>query len=406
MKFVRSFYHYTLAWLASVMCGNPSREIFVLGITGTKGKSSVVELVGTILGAAGKKVALLSSVRTKYGDEIRTNTSGMTMPGRFAVQRFLREAVEKGCSYAVIEVTSQGVVQHRHRFIDFDAAMLTNLEPEHIEAHGSFENYRAAKIGFFEYVARRSKKSRKYFFINENAKSSALFCEAADDAGEIIMYGGREISAIKTKSDITHFNAENIAAAIAFARSQGVPWDTLQHAIDNFKGVPGRFEFVQQAPFAVIVDYAHTPDSLEKVYRSVREILNKKNAKPKGRIIAVLGGAGGGRDIWKRPVMGGIAAKYCDTVILSNEDPFDEDPDAIIGQIAAGIPATEREKIFRIPDRTEAIRKAIRLAKKGDAVVLTGKGSELSIRIAGGKKIPWNERGVAEQVLAGERMAG
>lgn len=152
MKFVTRFkgiYHFFFAWFGNIICGFPSRKIFVLGVTGTKGKSTVLELISSILEAAGYKTALLSSNRFKIGAESEKNLTSTTMPGRFFIQKFLKKAVKENCNYVLMEITSQGILQYRHRFIDFDAALWTNLQPEHIEAHGSFEAYRQAKVRFF-----------------------------------------------------------------------------------------------------------------------------------------------------------------------------------------------------------------------------------------------------------------
>ena len=162
-SFLLDFYYYSVAFLGALFFGFPSRRIFVLGVTGTKGKSTVLELINVILEAAGKKTALLSSIRIKIGKQSQKNYIGNTMPGRAFIQRFLRQAVKAGCDYALIEVTSQGVLQHRHRFIKWDAALFTNLAPEHIEAHGSFENYRGTKISFFTHIGLYSEKKFKQF---------------------------------------------------------------------------------------------------------------------------------------------------------------------------------------------------------------------------------------------------
>lgn len=398
MNRLRPFYHYFLSWLGNLIYRNPSKEIFVLGVTGTKGKSTTLEIISAILETAGKKTALLSSIRKKIGKESKMSCSGMTMPGRFEIKKFLREAADKGCDYALLEVTSQGVIQHRHCFIDFDAAILTNLEPEHIESHGSFENYRSAKADFFRYVAESSKKSEKWFFINSEAKDKNYFLEATEGKNHIILYSRKDMENLNLKTKLLgDFNKENIAAAIAFARSQNISWDVIKTAVENFEGVPGRFEFVQKDPFSVIVDYAHTPDSLEKVYKSVRNLIGNK------KMVCVLGAAGGGRDVWKRPVMGKIASQYCDEIILTNEDPFDEDPAGIINQIESGMPKGKpTEKLL---DRKEAIYRAVKKAEKGGAVVITGKGCEPFIRVKGGKKIPWSEKGVVLEFLAKFRGA-
>ncbi len=402
----KSAYHYLLAWFGTLIYGFPSRKIFVLGVTGTKGKSTTIELINAILESAGKKTALISSIRFKVAGETIKNMSGMSMPGRLALQKFLWKAVRAGCQYALVEVTSQGIVQHRHRFIDFDAALFTNLHPEHIEAHGSFEKYRDAKVSFFEDVAEYSKKPKKIFFINEADKSAEHFAAAADENVKVVYFsretfirrelgGGQESIGDWLSSN---FNLENAAAASAFAESQGLGWPEIKKALQNFTGAPGRLEYVQRAPFAVVIDYAHTPDSLEKVYEKLASDLSRN-----GKLICVLGAAGGGRDKWKRPAMGRVASEYCDEVILTNEDPYDERPESIINEIAAGFsePGSPKKEYLKIIDRREAIAKAITLAKKGDVVIITGKGSEDWIHVSGGKKIPWSEKKVVEEILQG-----
>jgi len=327
----------------------------------------------------------------------------MTMPGRFYIQRFLAEAVKRGCEYALVEVTSQGVLQHRHRFIDFNAALITNLESEHIEAHGSFENYREAKLKFFTYAARHSKKKSKFFFVNSGMQSSELFAKAAIGYGYYMPYNRKDVEKLKIKTKlIGAFNQENIAAAIAVARSRNIDWETIKGALENFDGVPGRLEFVQKFPFSVIIDYAHTPDSLEKVYQTLKKkMIRRKNQ----RLICVFGAAGGGRDVWKRPVMGQIAARYCDEIILTNEDPFDDDPQEIINQIAQGIKnAAEPKKYKAIIDRKEATKAAIKMAKHNDTVIITGKGCEPYMRVAKGKKIRWDERALVSKILNHEKI--
>lgn len=399
MKKLYSTYHFLLAWLGNIIYNNPSRDIYVLGVTGTKGKSTVVEMINAIMEAAGKRTAIVSSVRFKVGSERRENRTGMTMPGRFFIQKFLREAVDKDCQYAFIEVTSQGISQFRDRFINFDAGLITNLHPEHIEAHGSFENYRGSKLSFFNHIGLYSQKKYKQFFINTGAKDYEMFADAASDLGKIVFYNKKDLEKMKWRIKLLgDFNLENIAAAVAFCRSQNVDWDIIKNVIENFDGVPGRLEFVQKDPFSIIIDYAHTPDSLEKVYQAVKKNIGSKRSK--GRMICVLGCAGGGRDSWKRPVMGEIASKYCDEIILTNEDPFDDDPEMIIEQIAKGIKNSSYNKKFKnIIDRKDAIRQAIKMAKKNDVVIVTGKGSEPYMRLEKGKKISWSERDVIRGII-------
>lgn len=416
---LRSFYHWLLAFLGTIIFWFPSRYLVVVGVTGTKGKSTVVELMSAILEASGKRTSILSSIRRKVGSKEAPNVSGNTMPGRFSIQKFLREAVRAGSEYALIETTSQGIMQHRHRFIEWDAAVFINLTPEHIESHGSFEAYRDAKVEFFRSLA-KSKKPKKLFFVNEDDDNHHYFEDSVKnlpDSKLIFFSRSRFIKEelgghydVRSKKGgqvvadwlLADFNLENAAAAVAFARSQGVGWQDIKRALDNFRGVPGRLEFVQKTPFAVIVDYAHTPDSLEKIYKTLQpEALHPHAA---GEMICVLGAAGGGRDKWKRPEMGRIAATYCDKIVLTTEDPYNEDPGEIVKQIENGFLKAEKararpQNYWSILERRAAIQKAFSLAKKGDVVILTGKGSEQWIHIENGKKLPWNERKVAEEEL-------
>ncbi|MBI4119675.1 MAG: UDP-N-acetylmuramyl-tripeptide synthetase [Parcubacteria group bacterium] len=400
-------YHFALAFLGSLLYRFPARSIFVLGVTGTKGKSTVLELINAILEEAGKSTALLSSVRIKVGSDNVKNMTSTTMPGRFFIQRFLRRAVNAGCQYALIEVTSEGILRFRHRFISFDAALITNLHPEHVEAHGSFENYRQAKVDFFSCVA-ASKKKPKYFFVNEEDLSKDYFVAAAQNAGEITFFGREQFIeneigaryALQSRSGNrlvgdwlrADFNLENAAAAVAFAQSQGIDWPVIERALNKFKGLPGRLEFIQKQPFTVVIDYAHTPDSLEKVYKNLKSRMPSRR-----RFICVLGAAGGGRDKWKRPVMGKIASKYCSETVLTNEDPYDEDPNKILEDIEGGFPGAVNYR--KILDRKEAIRAAITSARRGDMVVITGKGSEVWMRVAEGKKLPWDEKKIVLAAL-------
>ncbi len=412
MIFFKNIYHFLIAFFGAVICGFPSRKLFVLGVTGTKGKSSVVELIGAILEEAGKKTALISSVHVDIAGEDFKNPTSMTMPGRAYLQRFLRKAVGAGCEYAILEVTSQGVSQYRHRFIDFDAAMIINIHPEHIEAHGGFEAYRAAKIKFFQDMD-KSRKSRKSFFINEMMAGKEFFEQAAADKGDVSYFSREDfinqelknhynLDSLEAKKMISgwlqsDFNLENAAAAVVFAKSQGIDEAVIFRALEKFKGVPGRMEYVRRAPFEVVVDYAHTPDSLRAVYRNLSDNHEKK-------LICVLGSAGGGRDKWKRPKMGEAAAEYCSQIILTNEDPYDESPQSIIDEIEKGVRGYSGKDggattVFKILDRREAIKKAISLAREKEVVILTGKGSEGWIHFERGRKISWNERGVAEEML-------
>jgi len=401
--FLLGFYHYSLALISAFLYGFPSRKMTIIGVTGTSGKSTVVELTAKILEEAGFKTASLSSIKFKVRDKEWENKLKMTMPGRMKLQRFLRQAVKVGCEYAVLEVTSEGIKQFRHKFIDFDVAVLTNLSPEHIEAHGGFEKYREAKAKLFQ-------QTKKIHIINADDKNAEYFLKipAKQIYGfgiknhelrikNINIIGAKKINLKENSSSfiihnslfiiplIGRFNIYNALAAISVALSQGISLEVCQRALEKVKGISGRMEVVIKKPFTVVVDYAHTPEALEKVYKTI-----VKNNK---RMICVLGACGGGRDKWKRPVLGKIAAQYCQEIIVTNEDPYDEDPMEIIEQVAGD---TNAKKIL---DRKQAIKQALKLARPCDTVIITGKGSEPWMCVKGGKKIPWSDRQIVLDFL-------
>jgi len=400
-KFLQPYYHWLMAFLSALIYRFPSRKIFALGITGTKGKTSTIEIINAIMEEAGYKIALSSSLRFKIDKESQRNEYKMTMPGRFFMQKFLRKAVKEKCQYALLEMTSEGVVQYRHKFIKLNALIFTNLAPEHIESHGSFENYRTAKLQLFKSLE-KSKVKRKIIIVNEDDPNASHFLNF--NIPEKIKYGRKdiadydlekdgltfEINNVKINSKLSgKFNLYNILAAIAFAKSQNIGLETIKSALEKFSGIEGRMEEINLPTgglkFKIIVDYAHTPDSLEKVYETFQS----------SRKICVLGSCGGGRDKWKRPEMGKIASKHCDKIILTNEDPYDEDPVQIVRDIKKGM-STDAEIIM---DRREAIKKALQDAQIGDTVIITGKGAEPWMMGPKDTKIKWDDREVVREEL-------
>ncbi len=409
MKRLRPPYHYALAYLGDLWYKHPSRDITVIGITGTKGKSTVTELVTKILEADGNKVASLSTIQFTIGDTTERNLHKMTMPGRFFVHHFLRRAVDAGCTYAVVEMTSEGAAQFRHKFIQMNALVFTNLTPEHIESHGSFENYKKAKLMLAQQLAESAKQPR-YIVANADDEHGADFMNIdveeklpyrlsdlklytlQKDGISLIFQDGDEEATIRVPI-VGLFNVYNTLAAITLTRALGVQLRTIESALRHLPPVKGRveqFTTPKSAPKQVtaVVDYAHTPDSLEKLYEAFKE----------QRKIAVLGNTGGGRDTWKRPEMAAIAAEHCERVILTNEDPYDEDPRQIVEDMMKGI--TDPSKAAIIMDRRLAIRTALEQAEDGMYVIVSGKGTDPYIMGPHNTRQPWSDAEVVQKELA------
>ncbi len=408
LNFVRPPYHYAMAWLGSLWYRHPSRELTVIAVTGTKGKSTTVELIAAILEGAGKKVASLSTIQFKIGSEARPNLYKMTTPGRFFVQRFLRLSVEAGCTHAVIEMTSEAARQYRHKFIELDALVFTNLSPEHIESHGSFEKYKAAKLEIGKQLERSVKRPRyavanlddehgKDFLnlkvekkLSYGLSSLKLHTLHRDGVGLIFKDGGEEVT-IRVPL-VGLFNVYNALASITVSRALGVSLSSIEKTLRNLPPVRGRVQHFESPKGAkkrvtAIVDYAHTPDSLEKLYLAFKDV-------PK---VCVLGNTGGGRDTWKRPEMAKIAERYCDRIILTDEDPYDEDPRKIVEEMAKGI--EDKSKLEIIMDRRTAIQTALENAVDGGYVLISGKGTDPYIMGPRNSRLPWSDAKVVEEEL-------
>jgi UDP-N-acetylmuramoyl-L-alanyl-D-glutamate--2,6-diaminopimelate ligase len=396
-------YHYSWALFSALYYRFPSKRIKVIGVTGTNGKSTTVKLISKILNEADKKVGVVSSIDFELDGKREKNTLKMTMPGRGFLQKFLRRAVNQNCEVVVLEVTSEGIKQFRHKFINFDIALVTNLAPEHIESHGSFEAYKKAKGKLFLeakkiHILNNDDQYRDYFnsFTAEKKHGYGLKEENTDFStfthGEQVKIEEDGIKFSVNNKDFKinlsgKFNVYNSLAAISVAEELGIDLKTASKALKKVKAVPGRMEKIINEPFTVYLDYAFTPNALRQVYKSLKE-----KEKPK-KLIAVLGACGGGRDKWKRPVLGEIASNFANQVIITNEDPYDEDPEQIIREVAAGC----QNKPIQITDRREAINKALELAEKGDLVVITGKGAESWIQVKNEKKIPWSDKKVIKE---------
>lgn len=408
-------YHFFIAFAAAVWYGFPSRHIQVIGVTGTKGKTTVVELAREVLGAGGGNVASLSSLRFVIGKQEARNMTKMTMPGRFFVQKFLRDAVRQGCKYAILEVTSEGIKQFRHRFIRFHAAILTNMAPEHLESHGGFEPYLRAKLDLFwrltpegRAIINQEDAYADRFAAATNAHKDFYKKEGFALGGKTYVVRNLEVTKEGIQFDLNNhtitssmpgmFNFYNILSVLALGLGEHIALEKIANSIAQVHGIPGRMELLQQEPFRVIVDYAHTPGSLAAVY----ETLRVESAGKDSRMLCVLGAAGGGRDKWKRPLLGKIAAEFCDMVFLTNEDSYDEDPQEIINDLAGGLFQALKhsaQSAKKIVDRRTAIHEALHAAIPGDVIIITGKGAEPWIAGPGGTKIPWDDRAVVREEL-------
>lgn len=405
-NFIISGYHFFLALMGAIYYRFPTKKLTVIGVTGTKGKTSTVEILNTILETAGYKTAIASTLRFKINNETKPNLLKMTMPGRAFLQKFLREAVTKGSTCAIVEMTSEGTIGWRHKFIDLNGLIFTNLSPEHIESHGSYEKYIQAKMKIVRALKTSSKKNKilvingddkettklKWPHLNKIIKTNLTEATPYTSTIDGLFFTYKNT---KIQSHLAGvFNLYNILSAIKIAEHLEIDLPTIKKALENFSGIPGRVQkiypenkdLIPYQDFDVIVDYAHTADSLEKVYGVYRD--HKK--------ICVLGSTGGGRDKWKREHMGQIADKYCSHIILTDEDPYDEDPGQIIDMVAQGIKNTPKDTIL---DRRLAIRRALELAKTGTVVFITGKGTDPYIMRPGGKKEPWSDASVAREEL-------
>ena len=333
-EFFQPAYHFMMAWFAALWYGFPSRKLTVIGVTGTKGKSTVVYLTARIFEEAGEPVAAVGSLGYKINEREWPNTSENTMPGRFRLPRFFYDAKRVGVRYVVLEVTSEGIKQFRHLGIHFDCAVFTNLEPEHIERHGSFENYYEAKQKLFA-------RTKNIHILNKVDPRVDLFSKFP---ARTKIFFHPEQARHYLHNFLGDFNQFNVSAAIAVVRAYGVEEIAVRSALEKIKPPPGRLEEIKTSRgFRVFVDYAHTPNSLRSVYEALRSEESRiKNQE--SRLICVLGAAGGNRDKWKRPKFGRIAGECCDEIILTNEDPYDENPATILEEIVSGFSSESRIK--------------------------------------------------------------
>ncbi|MEK6720884.1 MAG: UDP-N-acetylmuramoyl-L-alanyl-D-glutamate--2,6-diaminopimelate ligase [Chloroflexota bacterium] len=425
-----------LAAAATWWYGDPSRDLAVIGITGTDGKTTTSLLAVAALEAAGVPAGLVGTVETKIGGDRESNVAHATTPEAPLLQAAIRAMVQAGDRAALIETTSHGLALGRVDGIAYDAAVLTNLTHEHLEFHGTWEAYRNAKVSLFERLAVGAVNPAKRFLewprsaiINVDDPSADRFIAVAQGAGARIIGFGAAAGADVRLGSVdeaagglvisTHgatgsarlrlrlagrFNAHNALAVIALGEAMGLDAAAVRAGLESVKRIPGRMESVDAGqPFAVVVDYAHSPASL----RTVLDQLGPAAEERGGGVIAVFGSAGE-RDVAKRPMMGRLAGERCRLVIVTDEDPRGEDRHAILDEIAVGAEQAGRRRgddLLLIADRRGAIRAAFERARPGDVVLLAGKGHESSILYDDGP-LAWDERAVALEILAEHGFRG
>jgi UDP-N-acetylmuramoyl-L-alanyl-D-glutamate--2,6-diaminopimelate ligase len=404
-----------LADAADAWYGQPSKELEVIGVTGTDGKTTTSFLAVELLRAGGHRPGLIGTVAVDIGDERLPNEDRNTTPESLELHELLARMVEAGNESVVMEATSHGLALERTRNSRFDVGVVTSVTSEHLEFHGSLEAYRRAKARLVEEapLAILNTDDEAYAFFRERARDRVLTYGidadadlratelVADAAGSRFTLVAPDWSGEVTTPMPGRFNVSNALAALAIAHVEGVAWPVAVDALARTAGVPGRMERVDAGqPFAVVVDYAHTADSLGKVLRMLRPVT-------RGRLIAVFGSAGE-RDPTKRPAMGRVSAELADVTVVTDEDPRLEDPRAIneaIADGARGAGAVDGESLLVIDDRREAIARAMAMAREGDVVLLAGKGHETSI-FYGADKLPWDDREAARDALAAAGWTG
>ncbi len=398
----------------------------IVGITGTKGKSTTANMMWELLTDAGHVVGLTGTINIRIGKAVdQLVTSKMTMVGRFQLQKLLRQMVIAGCDIAIVETTSEGIKQWRHLGIEYDVCAFTNLMPEHLDSHGGFEQYKDAKLELFRHLSRLpvkrigGKEVVRASVVNMDSEHGADFLDVGDYKKVTVgSAGGEDVSYsdVKEAIDGTDFvvngtsvrlpvlgawNASNAALGFGVGHVLGMTEQEMTDSIVDMDSVPGRMEFVDEGQdFAVIVDYAYEPNSLRLLYEFTRKLIG-----PENKIITLVSSTGGGRDVWRRPENGKTAAELCDFVIATDEDPYDDDPQQIIDEVFAGVlegGKVKDENCWNILSRTEAIEKAVSLAKPGDVVITTAKGAEQKMVTAEGK-IDWDDREVVREAIRGLR---
>ncbi len=392
------------AKICAAFYGHPEKELKIIGVTGTNGKTTSCFILKSILDKLGYKTGLLGTVKNIVGD--KEYPAALTTPDCYELFGLFREMVDYGCEYCVMEVSSQALDQRRVDGIRFDAAIFTNLTRDHLDYHGTFENYKAAKHMLFEnsdlavlniddesaeeMVEGTDCRTVTFSVNNDRCDYSAKNIRISASGVKYELVSNSNIGRVKFAVP-GNFSVYNSMGAVICLVEMGMDFKAVLDAVAECIGVPGRMEVVPtDTPYTVLIDYAHTPDGLENVLSTVREITE-------GKVIVVFG-CGGDRDKTKRPIMGEIAVKMADVAVVTSDNPRSEDPESIIEDITAGI-SRGNAKVIVDSDRTSAIEKALEAAKEGDIVVLAGKGQETYQILASGK-IHFDEREVVAKILS------
>lgn len=413
---LKNIYHLAWAVLANIWFDFPSQKIKVIGITGTNGKTTTTQMVTRILEHAGFKVAMASTINFQIKEKKWINITKYTTLSAWEVQQFIFKAVKADCQYVVLETSSHALDQYRVWGVDYEIAVITNVTREHLDYHQTIKQYRLAKLKLFKKskigIVNMEMENPEEFFqfnnqnqfgytTNDNHKvknqDEILIIKAENVqlslAGAIFIVNNQHFD-LKL---IGKFNVENALAAIAVALSQKIDLSIASQALQQINHIPGRMDFVaNNRGLQIIIDYALTPDSMEKLGQIVNQMTI--NIQPKPNLIWVFGSCGQ-RDRGKRPIMGKIVSKYANYLIVTNEDPYDEDPWQIINDIFIGVTKNEETEAWKILDRRQAIKKALELAKTNDIILVTGKGAEETMAIKD-QRIPWNDRHVIEEELS------
>jgi UDP-N-acetylmuramoyl-L-alanyl-D-glutamate--2,6-diaminopimelate ligase len=408
-----------LANLACTFYGYPAQQLCTIGVTGTDGKTTTCNLISAIFEAAGLQTGLMTTANFRISDQEWENATRQSTLEALEVQQYLRRMLDAGVTHAVIEATSHGLELQRVRGCNFDVGVVTNITHEHLDFHKNLDNYRRAKARLFEMldpIRDKGMGMRPAAILNRDDVSYDIlkpYCRVpvldySIDQAAAIRAVDIQLNAQSTRFRVLlpdselmietqlvgRFNVSNCLAAITTAYSQGIRPVAIAEGLAHVKGISGRMESINEGqPFSVIVDYAHTPDSLEKVLVTLRPLTT-------GKLMVVFGSAGE-RDIQKRPVMGRIAAQMADFFVITDEDPREEDRTRILQEIAQGAEAVGKHQgrdYLCIADRTQAIAAAFAQAQAGDTILLAGKGHEQSI-IVGRQKVPWDDRRVAREEL-------